>query len=156
MDNQRWYALALKYLTGRPRSEKEVRDYLSKKKLSENQISDIISFLKEKRFLSDEDFTRWWIDQRTRFRPKGKLLITLELRQKGISSEVIDKIYREDTEDILTDEEKARSVIEKNKKYDRLPKPERYRKLVALLMRKGFDYSVIYRVLNHTENKQLY
>lgn len=141
------YAKAIRYLARRPRSTKEMQDYLTKMHVKQTDASAIISSLLEKNFLDDEGFTKWWIDQRSRFKQKGEKLIKFELQQKGIPEEIIQKVYAEKENHIVSDREKARVLIAKYSRYNLLDKQERYKKFSSLFSRKGFDFSTIQEVL---------
>ena len=153
--DEHWFTLALKYLQRRPRSIYEVRQYLQKKQIPESSIDGILALLVEKRFLNDADFTKWWIDQRTRFKPKGKLLIALELRQKGVPKAVIDEVYEsEDEETIVTDLEKAKELLTRKKeKFISLSPQERYQKAGSFLARRGFSMDVISKSIDEVFKK---
>jgi SOS response regulatory protein OraA/RecX len=53
----------LKFATLRPRSEKEIRDWLKRKKVSSADQKKYIKNLKKLEFLSDIKFANWWITQ---------------------------------------------------------------------------------------------
>ena len=86
----------INFLSFRPRTEKEVTDYIVKK-ISTKQnipfkdakdsqiIPEIIKKLKKYKYINDKDFIAWWIKSRNDSKQKGTRLIKLELRQKGIS-----------------------------------------------------------------------
>lgn len=178
---EKYYTLALRYLARRPRSEKEVRDYLVKKMFKrysgnlvrrgssrislgalrqaqgekdsgvastpqndkQKVIELIIHKLTEQKFLNDEEFAKWFIEQRKRFRKKSDRLIKLELKQKGISTDVFEKA-EEGIEHKKTDHEAARELVEqKIGKYKHLSRQELYQKLGAILARRGFDWDTI-------------
>lgn len=129
------------YLSFRARSEKEVRDYLLKKKVDEETIHRIISLLKEKKFLDDEAFAISWIESRNRMRPRSKRILKMELRQKGIENFIIEKVLEEQGEnDLLL----AKKIIEKKKNtMKNVPREEVYKKIGGLLARRGFDWETI-------------
>jgi regulatory protein len=92
----RYYNLSLRYLSYRPRSEKEMRDYLlekqkRKKGLSDETISEIIKKLKSYKFIDDRQFTKSWIESRIKLKNKPVRVIEYELKQKGISGDLIDE-----------------------------------------------------------------
>ena len=97
MDNpyyERLVNAAIRYVSFRPRSEKELRDFLTKKltkwKVSGDLlISKVIARMGELGYVDDAQFAAWWIDQRTAFKPKGNRLIKMELKAKGVSDSVI-------------------------------------------------------------------
>ncbi len=141
---QKYLESAIRFLGYRPRSEKEVKDNLLKKKAPTEIIDKIISWLKEQRFLNDEEFAKWWIEQRTTFRPKGIRIVKLELKQKGIGQDIIDKVLQSSELRIQNDDESAKKIVEKKiGKYKDLPKYEIYQKLGAHLARRGFDWDTI-------------
>ncbi|MFP4194570.1 MAG: regulatory protein RecX [Desulfobacterales bacterium] len=89
-DSQYAFSRALHFLKYRPRSRKEVRDYLEKKGFSEAGIADTLKKLERYRYIDDEQFARLWIENRCRNRPRGEFALRRELQQKGIKEEIID------------------------------------------------------------------
>ena len=138
----RYYNLTLRFLSFRPRSEKEVKDYLEKKfrkSPNENLVSLILKKLKEKNFLNDLEFAKWWIENRK----KGIRLIKLELFGKGISKETIEEACS--MFDIVGKENRLlEKLIDKKKNLT-------YEKLIAYLLRRGFDYDTIRGALKKTD-----
>ena len=155
----------LRFLSFRPRSEKEIRDYLIKKiknpsnsvdrqkskiKTDEKIIESIISKLKEQKFINDIEFTRWWVDQRTRIKPKASRLIKFELKQKGISDELIENSNL----GIRNDFEKALNLAQKRKLLYQNETPKKiYEKIGRYLASKGFDYDIIKKVIDQVLEK---
>lgn len=141
---EKWYNRTIRYLSFRPRSEKEIKDFLKRKNVDEKITQRILQKLKEETFLDDREFTRWWIEQRTEFRKMGIRLIKLELRQKGIEDDLIDEVIHSSTVTIQTDEERAKELIERQaRKHTKLSRQELFRKLGQYLSRLGFDYETI-------------
>src|SRR3954470_21375392 len=97
---QKYLALLYRYLTIRNRSEKEIRDYLTKKQAEPQVIESLIALLYEQKFLNDEAFARAWVRSRARFRPRGKRVLIMELNQKGIDKELIEKVLSEEDEEL--------------------------------------------------------
>lgn len=150
MDFEGFYNKALKFLSYRPRSEKEVRDNLLKKSFgrrsgpSESTVQLIIKKLREQKFLNDREFAKWWVEQRTIVKPMGKRLIKIELTRKGIDKELIDEVF-EGIEDIVHNElEMARKLVQRKiSKYKGLDRQKIYQRLGGFLSRRGFDYDTI-------------
>src|SRR4051812_38099109 len=91
-------AKALYYLSFRPRSEKEVKDYLLGKNKPQKKdfvsptqetIDIVIKKLKEMKFLNDTEFAKSWVRSRTEYKPKSVGVIKMELKQKGIAPDMI-------------------------------------------------------------------
>lgn len=140
-----FYTKALKFLSRRPRSEYEIRENLKKKHVPEDQIALILSRLREQKFVNDYDFAKWWVEQRTQFRPKGWRVLSLELQQKGISKEILKSIHEEMTFDNEHSEKVlAMKILQKKmEKYKGLSRQELYQKLGGFLARRGFSLDII-------------
>lgn len=150
MDFDAYYLKALKYLQYRPRSEKEIRDYLRKKKVNEQHVVLIIEKLKQQKFLNDEEFAKMWIRSRTEFKPKGWRLIKLELQQKGISEEIMKNLGEETRDELRL----AKEILEKKrKKFEPMNRQERFNKAGSLLARRGFDLDKIRKAIEEVFGK---
>lgn len=152
---EKYHNYSLKYLSYRPRSEKELRDSLIRKKAPQDIIEKIISSLKELRFINDDEFARWWVEQRSTYKPRSKYVIGLELRQKGISKDLIAKYLTEEKETAVDDLEQAIKFAQKKMRlYKNLEKQELYQKLGGALARKGFSWDVIKRAIDLTFSQE--
>lgn len=158
------YLATLKYLGYRPRSEKEIRDYLKKKiakiadpillQNAETIISTLIAKLKSQKFLNDEEFAQMWARSRMEFGQKGRQLIKMELQQKGISPEIIEKVLSKQGEEIKSDLENAIIFLEKKKKkFASMGWQERYNKVGHMLARRGFDLDTIRKSIDSVFGK---
>lgn len=147
----RYYNLSLRYLSYRPRSEKEVLDYLKEKQkkspaLTDEIIFSIISKLQEYKFINDLEFAKFWIKQRTQFRNKPLRIINYELRQKGISQSMINEML-DDQENRDMDYVSAKKLAEKKLDFYRGLEPEKRReKVMNYLLRKGFSYDIVKKI----------
>lgn len=137
-----------RFLSFRPRSIKEVEDYLKRKKAIDVDTKKIIEKLKSQKFLDDEEFARWWIESRTKARPRSSRLIKLELKQKGIDKELIDSIFENSTE-VVSDFEKAYALaLKKAPKLKNLDRKKAYEKLGRFLASRGFNWDTIKEVID--------
>jgi regulatory protein len=150
---EKFYNKALEFLSYRTRSEKEIRDKLKAKQVEPQVIEKIIAKLKEKKFINDENFARQWIENRSRFKPRSLRLIKLELKQKGISEEVMEKISNDEFL-IFNDLEQAKKLVEKRiKRLKDLSKQEIYQKLGRYLASKGFNWDTIKKAIDEVLDK---
>lgn len=117
---------ALNFLSYRPRSEFEIRQMFRRKKLED--IEEIVEKLKKLGQINDEEFAKWYIDQRRTFRPKGKRAIEMELLRKGVKIKV---------ESSISETELAKRALEK---YRGIKTPE---KISRFLASRGFDWDTI-------------
>lgn len=149
-----WYVLALRYLQYRPRSIKEMIEYLTRKKASPQDIEKVIAILQEQKLLNDEEFARSWVRTRAALKPTGKYLLKLELIQKGIDKQIIGRVLQEAQEESGSDLELAKVLLEKKKeKLKNLSREELFKKAGGFLKRRGFGYETIKKAL--TELKLL-
>jgi len=140
-------------LSYRPRSEKEVRDKFKTKQVESHIIEKIITKLKEKRFLNDEEFAKGWIESRNRFKPRSLRLIKIELKQKGIGEDVIDKMIK-DKGLMINDLDSAKKLVEKKiERFRKLSKQEIYQKLGRFLASKGFNWDTIKKAIDEILDK---
>lgn len=150
---EKFYNKALRFLSYRPRSEKEVKDFLKRKKVSASAIAIILIKLKKQKFINDEEFARWWIEQRTTVAPRSIRFIKIELRQKGIHQEIIEKIISNDQFLISNDLDRARKLVEKKMKRFGMTRQETYQKLGRFLASKGFDWETIKKSIDEVFGK---
>lgn len=131
------------FVSFRPRSEKEIRAYLSKKlqkhKISDSTVLDrVITRLRELDYVNDEKFAAWWVEQRQSHKPKGNRLISQELKAKGITVE----INQSDEVGLA-----RQALAKKLERWRALPKLEQKKKIYGFLGRRGFDGDTIHRVI---------
>jgi len=151
----------LRFLSYRPRSQKEVEDYLAKKiskkeniKFSEAKESGLIIEIEHKltkyKYLNDTEFAKWWIESRTKSSPRGKRILKLELMQKGVSREILDELL----ESIKNQKLLAQRAIEKKlPRWQKLPRMEIKKKIYSHLSMRGFDFDTIREVVAEIEEK---
>lgn len=147
-----------RFISFRPRSEKEVRDYFKKKKVEPSEIEKLIEKAKSLNLLNDLDFAKWWLEQRQTFRPKGPRLLKVELKQKGISDEIINNVLSQ--QNSQTEFQTALALAKKKQPhYKNLPILEQKQKLLGFLLRRGFDFDTAKEAitkLNSTWEVDLY
>lgn len=133
----------------RQRSEKEVRDYfrIRKRDISDLAIDALVENLRKKGMLNDLEFAKAWVEARRKSRQKGIRAIKAELFQKGIDREIIEEVVSQ--ESLVSEEDLAKQALERKMKYWKsLPPLEFRKKATEFLMRKGFEYEVIKKVID--------
>ena len=63
--------------------------YLAGKDFSTEAIAPALSRLEDLGYLNDREFARMWVANRSRSKPKGAFALTGELREKGVSEDII-------------------------------------------------------------------
>lgn len=146
------YTRALEYALSRPRSVKELRDYLQrktkdtraktgsiKKGVSIHITTRVLERLMVRGYVNDEAFTKWWLENRNVRKGSSLRKLQAELRAKGVDSALIDQLMsaseRNDKEEI------QKLIMKKRDRYDD-------QKLMQYLARQGFRYDDIREALD--------
>ena len=141
------------YLKFRPRSKKEVQDYLLKKikkrHWSTDDVEKAIKQLEEQGLIDDKEFVSWFVEQRITSKPKGKFVLKTELLRFGIPKELIDGYLEEHP---LEEEDLAfRALRSKWQRFKNLSHKDRFEKSAAFLIRRGFPFDIIRKVISELE-----
>lgn len=140
---------ALNFINRRWYSAFQIIKKLQDRDIAEAQITEAVTFLKEKNFLNDVRYARFFIKDRLNFRPKAKFVINSELKQKGISPNDIESAWQEVNDELEVDEYQIASnlAIKKAKSCRNLDPEVRKRRIISFLARKGYNYDVIKKAL---------
>lgn len=127
------------YLSYRPRSEGEIRQWLHKRGFPNDVAEKTIAKLREQNLSDDLVFAQFWKDNRLSFRPKSKRLIKRELRDKKVEPEIIEQV----TSDIDDEEIAYKLGSSRLPSLASLDYPAFYRRMSNYLSYRGFTYEVI-------------
>lgn len=136
---------ALRLLSFKDRTENEIRKKLSEKGFGEEEVEEVIVFLKEYGYVNDLRYAEKFISDAVKIKKWGHNRIVSELLMRGVDKETI-LLKMEDSEEdegeIITDEIKKRF---KNADFsDRRVKMRVY----SYFARRGFSSSDIYKAMN--------
>lgn len=150
-DSDEAFSQSLRYLTLRIRSVKELEEFLQKKGYNDSTIQTAIGRLIELKFLNDGEFTESWIRSRQQYKNKSRFYLSYELKQKGVTDEVIQEKLNESQDDLQT----AKDFIERKERINtRLDKKEFKEKMIRLLSARGFSFDIITKALKNSENSE--
>jgi regulatory protein len=142
------YDVAVRYLGPRARSIAEIRRHLRSKRFDDAAIDAATDKLRAQRYVDDEAFARYWVEQRDEHRPRGERAIVSELMQKGVARDVIELVLGERDPD--SEVKRARDVIRRPiTRWMSMDGNERKRKIHQFLAARGFSYDVIEQVIEH-------
>jgi regulatory protein len=141
-DFEKFYKASIRFLSFRIRSEKEMREYLLKKKCNDLVAKRIIDSLKRDKFINDEEFVRMWVHSRLSAKPRAWRVVKQELKQKGIGEELIENLpglpsQNDFNSALLLAEKKLRTIHDLSDKYKVREKLGRY------LASRGFDWDTV-------------
>lgn len=161
------YESAVRFLSYRPRSSREVEMRLRKKGYTPEQIADAIERLRKQGYVDDMEFARFWVSNRMAFSPRGPRLLRSELRQKGVPQDVVDAVLQEQVEAQAEAEQQAEDTAavwgetsddptpgsdlanaltiarKKWRSYSTLDPQTARRRLTGFLMRRGYNYETV-------------
>lgn len=129
--------------------------YLRKKKMEGREqqkelIDKVIKRLLELKYLDDESYSTDYINEKVKFRPKGKFLLKRELKLKGIPEEVIDNILEKQQIDEL---ELAETALKKRRqRWKDLPLLKQRNRAASFLASRGFRPEIVYKTISSCYN----
>jgi regulatory protein len=133
-------ATAAALLARRPRSERELRQRLARRKTPAPVIDETVARLYAARLLDDAAFAHAWAEARDRTSPRSARLVTAELRARGVRPEVASAaaVAGIDDDDAAYRLASRRAASMRDLGY------ETFRtRLAGLLRRRGFGWSVV-------------
>lgn len=164
----RAYERALNYVMIRPRSEKEIKDYLTRTFLYPKPksfidthgvrqfkkqevdtgavallIERVMERLREKGYIDDVVFAKAWTVSRRELKKMSVRKLTQELKLKGIAEDIIANTLQNSDE---VEKENLKAIIEKKR---RLTRYQDEVKLKQYLLRQGFSYDDIKNALRN-------
>jgi regulatory protein len=146
---------AIKLLTYRPRTQKEISKALYLKGYSEKKISDVVNYLIDMNYLNDINFMESWIYFRQYVSPRGSSFVKQELLHKGISASYIEEHFDQMFSQKKEKEYVRKLVSEWIKKKQEIGfiNDKDKNNLINKLYRKGFDYHLVLEIYNFLETE---
>jgi regulatory protein len=142
---------AARFLSYRPRSVQEIRQNLAEKNIDETVIDTAIERLTEMGYVDDLAFARFWVENRSAFKPLSPQALRYELRQKGIADSTIREVLAE----VDAEETAYRAALGRAQRLRGTTHRDFREKIAAFLQRRGFSYDDIHdttqRLLNELD-----
>lgn len=144
------------YLNIRPRTEKEVRDYLLQKakkfSLSPEHINGILGRLRELALLNDQAFVRWYVEGKFASSSKSSFLLRQELQRLGVAKDILDEYFAGRSLDEMAPARAALAL--KWRRFATISdKSERFQKAASYLVRRGFSYDIVKKTIAEYEGE---
>ncbi len=138
------YNQALKLVSTRYKTKKEVEKYLQEKGYASPTIIYVLKRLMEYDFINDERYVESFVAHN--MQKDGVIKIKQKLLQKGVKEDIIDSVINS----IESQDEQIKTLAVKYMKTKEKTK-ENYAKLFRYLMGKGFRYEEVLSVLKQGE-----
>ena len=109
-------------------------------RITPEMIQEVVSRLESQNYINDQDFARYFIENRHQNKGISTKRLIQELKIKGIDSDIIEQaMFDQGTGNFLRDEEvEIEKMIKKQ-----LRKTSDRQKIIAYLARQGFSYDLI-------------
>lgn len=134
---------AVNYISYRPRSVSEVKRNLRDKEYSDETIEQVVNRLQELELLSDEAFVRYWVEQRSTFKPRSQMALRAELLKKGVAMSAIDTVVS----DVDETAGALKAAQKQQHRWKNLSEDEFRKKAGGFLQRRGFKYEIVRETL---------
>ncbi|MFW0784775.1 regulatory protein RecX [Gordonia sp. CPCC 206044] len=152
---------ALRLLGVRARSRHEIRDRLARKGFDAETIDDVLIRLDKHHLVDDEDFAAEWVRARGTNSARGRVALRHELRAKGVDAGTIESALAE--VDPADERAVAAELVEKKltpAQLDRLHddpamRDKLFRRLVGMLLRRGYPQAMSIDVVNESLDEAL-
>jgi regulatory protein len=143
---------ALNFLSHRDRSEKEMRTKLKQVGFEEKIINLVIDDLKRLQLIDDKKFSMSFAKNTLFTRPVGEFLLKNELKQKGLSddliAETVDSLYKAKSQFDI-----AFELARKRKKLvSHLDEIKAKKRVSDFLARRGFSWDIVLQIIEHWED----
>jgi Uncharacterized protein conserved in bacteria len=135
---------AFRFLSIRPRSKKEIRDYLSRKEFTADITENVIARLESLSMLDDVSFARMVCRDALAKKPVGEKMLRQGLFKKGVPRPIIETVVAEfftpesELQMAVKAAERQRTRVERSSK--RLDNDHFKKKILDYLVRHGFTY----------------
>lgn len=146
------YNLAIRYLSYRMRTEKEMQLYLEEKEIDPEHIAKVLERLVKEKLIDDQQFAEMFVRSRINTSDKGPLLIQRELIKKGVPA-----FIAEEAVGLYPYEEQLKKIkLLAKKKLSRTNKSfqQQMQQLKVNLMHKGFTQQAISEGLTGMEDEK--
>ncbi len=147
---------AYRYLSYRMRTEQEIKMYLfqkaEQKHIPSHFIDKTIDQLKEEGYINDTAYIQEFIHSRSSSKPKSEFVLSMELRQKGVSKDLIDTYFEANP---LNEKFLAKKALQsKWSRYSAYSSEERTKKAIQFLLRRGFTYDIIKKTIEELASEE--
>jgi regulatory protein len=147
--SERAHAVAVNFISYRPRSSKEIHDKLVRKGFTRELAIEVIDRLKELDLLDDLQFARMFVRDKLRGKPMGRAMLRRKLLEKGIAFTMTERVLKE----YVSDENEqdaahtlaARKMRTSRARFSALDPSAKQKKLVEYLLSRGFSQDIASR-----------
>ena len=146
--------VVLRRLSSTARTRKDLHDDLLKREIPESIADEVLDRFTELGLINDTDYAELFVASRRRSRGTARPVLRQELRRKGVGDDEIHAALED-----ITDEdefERARAlVLSKHPALARFDAATKQRRLMSLLMRRGYSGAVAASVVREVVQSEV-
>ena len=139
--------IVLRSLNQAPRTRKQLADLLDKRLVSADVSNEVLDRFVEVGLVNDREFAENWVRSRHAVRGLTRRVLRQELRQKGIS-DIDAEVALEQIDDASEHAAALELATRKLRSLSRYDQPAQRRRLMGVLMRRGYSGSVATAVVS--------
>ena len=149
--------IALRFLSRRPRTIKEIRDKLRQNEFSETEVVQTIESLKQAGLVNDAEFARMYVRDALAMKGIGNILLKRKLLLLGVDKAIVEEVISESFEDVderNTALEAGRRFLKKSTATRKASDKMRLRhRLSSFLGRRGYNWEIVSSVVKELLNE---
>ncbi|MGM9988754.1 MAG: recombination regulator RecX [Bacillaceae bacterium] len=150
-DTRKATLMAINYLSYQMRTAKEVYTYLVEKEVSIPIIQEVLTSLKQQRYLDDKEYAYAFVRTQCNISLKGPTVVKSELKEKGVTNDIIEDAIEQFYPFDKQVENAEKWLRKKTKGIQRHSIKELENKMKNYLMTKGFGWDAINIVMETLE-----
>lgn len=133
---------AVQYLSYKKRTEKEVRDYLTKIEVNPQATDKAIEYCKVNGYINHEDYCVSFMNTMLNTTDKGPVIFAQKLKELGVEQSLIDK-YTHQFESAITEERIDKIAAKISRKYEKKQSGRMIQqKIMQTLIQKGYNLDI--------------
>jgi regulatory protein len=146
---------AVKLLSVRARSRKELDERLKRSGFSTGAIDETLRELERLDLVNDAEFAVLFARTKMAQKPQGKLALSLQLKKKGIEETAIENAIAKAYEGTNESEVAFSLANRKKQQFRNLEEQKAKKRLSDYLLRRGFRFDVVRDVLENWDHLEL-
>lgn len=133
-----------RYVSRTEHTSAQMKDYLRRRKYLPQVVEEVSSWAVESGLISDRRYTEVFVSSHTDRSPMGNYRLKMELRRRGVDESTVSQVLGE------RDEEELFELLleEVRTRYAGLERERALRRASGYLMRRGFGFDLVRRVLD--------
>lgn len=145
--------VALDYLSYKPRTVHEVVQKLLHKGFDAAVVEETVARVSDLGYLDDAGYARDYVHRRFQTKGYGPRRLASDLKRRGVPRELIDAALTDLEDDALLAEARRHAAKRWTRLSGQVDPHKRRKKISDFLVRRGYDYDLVHRVIEELESE---